>query len=262
MGIRAGRRLLVARALRPPVVAGGLIGLSAGSASASDDYPWAWQGQCPIVPQEPIVEPTADPDADARRPDTRTPGEARRRPRPPVEPPSAPSSPAAGVRPGHGHTRTTRAGRARRARAGSGRSTARSATRGASCCATARASSPGGCGSATGWRLQQPLRRRALGRRARLGRRRPRAGLPGRLRPGDRRRSPSPTTVASGTSPGSRAIGPGTVTIEEYNHADAGRLRHPHRSGRRLPLPPPRRRGALAADRLGPPGRVGRRRAR
>lgn len=60
MGFGAGRRLL-ARALAAACLAGGLAGLSAASATASDDYPWAWQGQCPIVPQEPIVEPTPTP---------------------------------------------------------------------------------------------------------------------------------------------------------------------------------------------------------
>lgn len=38
--------------------AGGLLVVAAPGAQASDDYPWAWQGQCPIVPQEPIEEPT------------------------------------------------------------------------------------------------------------------------------------------------------------------------------------------------------------
>jgi surface antigen len=43
------------------VAAGGLLGLFVESAYAADDYPWAWQGQCPILPQEPIVEPTPTP---------------------------------------------------------------------------------------------------------------------------------------------------------------------------------------------------------
>ncbi|MCF6378859.1 CHAP domain-containing protein [Nocardioides KLBMP 9356] len=60
MGFDVRRRLL-ARALAAACLAGGLVGLSAAAASADDDYPWAWQGQCPIVPQEPIVEPTPAP---------------------------------------------------------------------------------------------------------------------------------------------------------------------------------------------------------
>ncbi len=42
-------------------MASGLIALGVVSAHASDDYPWAWQGQCPIYPQEPIEEPTPPP---------------------------------------------------------------------------------------------------------------------------------------------------------------------------------------------------------
>jgi hypothetical protein len=41
VGIRTGRRLL-ARALATACLAGGLVGLSAAAATASDDYPWAW----------------------------------------------------------------------------------------------------------------------------------------------------------------------------------------------------------------------------
>ena len=85
MGNRAGRRLL-ARALATACLAGGLIGLSAGSASASDDYPWAWQGQCPIVPQEPIVEPTPTP-TPTPSPTPLKPGETAP---PVVEPPPPP----------------------------------------------------------------------------------------------------------------------------------------------------------------------------
>ncbi|WP_322921200.1 CHAP domain-containing protein [Nocardioides renjunii] len=39
---------------------GGLLGV-APSAEAADDYPWAWQGQCPIAPQEPIEDPAPTP---------------------------------------------------------------------------------------------------------------------------------------------------------------------------------------------------------
>lgn len=48
----------IARTLASVCVAGGLLSLAAPAAHAEDDYPWAWQGQCPIVPQAPIVEPT------------------------------------------------------------------------------------------------------------------------------------------------------------------------------------------------------------
>ncbi len=48
----------MARALATVCAAGGLLVVAAPVAQASDDYPWAWQGQCPIVAQEPIEEPT------------------------------------------------------------------------------------------------------------------------------------------------------------------------------------------------------------
>ena len=42
-------------------VAGALLGVTASAAQATDDYPWAWQGQCPILPQVPIDEPEPAP---------------------------------------------------------------------------------------------------------------------------------------------------------------------------------------------------------
>ncbi len=38
-----------------------LAGPAPAALAAGDDYPYAWQGQCPIVPQEPIEEPTPSP---------------------------------------------------------------------------------------------------------------------------------------------------------------------------------------------------------
>jgi surface antigen len=75
---------VLASAMVSGVLAGGLVGLSAGSAHADDDYPWAWQGQCPILPQQPIVEPTPSP---APSPTPLAPGET---PAPVVEPPPPP----------------------------------------------------------------------------------------------------------------------------------------------------------------------------
>ena len=101
MGIRARRRLL-ARALATACLAGGLVGLSATSASASDDYPYAWQGQCPIVPQAPIVEPTPEPVPEP------TPGPAPLKPGetapPVVAPPPPPPPPPPVFDPVTGHT--------------------------------------------------------------------------------------------------------------------------------------------------------------
>ncbi|WP_165354309.1 CHAP domain-containing protein [Nocardioides glacieisoli] len=79
-----GNTGLVARALAAVCIAGGLLGVVAPAASASDDYPWAWQGQCPIVPQEPIVEPTPPP---TPSPTPLKPGETAP---PVVEPPPPP----------------------------------------------------------------------------------------------------------------------------------------------------------------------------
>ena len=42
-------------------LASGVLGVGVAAAHAADDYPWAWQGQCPIVPQAPIEEPVPAP---------------------------------------------------------------------------------------------------------------------------------------------------------------------------------------------------------
>ncbi len=92
---------LVARALVAVCLAGGLVGLSAASSSADDDYPYAWQGQCPIVPQVPIVEPTPTPTpTPSPSPTPLKPGETA----PPVvvEPPPPPPPPV--LDPVTGHT--------------------------------------------------------------------------------------------------------------------------------------------------------------
>lgn len=66
MGINEGAprhalRRTTARALATVCVTGSLLALTTPLARADDDYPWANQGQCPIVPQEPVVEPTPAP---------------------------------------------------------------------------------------------------------------------------------------------------------------------------------------------------------
>ena len=66
-------------------MAGALLGVTTPAAHASDDYPWAWQGQCPIVPQEPIPDPT--------------PRRHRHRRHPPGNTPPKPGGPAAPVEP-------------------------------------------------------------------------------------------------------------------------------------------------------------------
>lgn len=98
MGNKGRLARAVASVLATGVVAGGLVGLSAGSAHADDDYPWAWQGQCPILPQAPIVDPTPPP---APTPTPAAPGET---PAPVVEPPPPPPPPPPVFDPISGHT--------------------------------------------------------------------------------------------------------------------------------------------------------------
>jgi surface antigen len=73
---------VLASATVAALLAGGLVGLSAAPSQAGDDYPWAGQGQCPILPQAPIVEPTPTPS-----PTPTAPGET---PAPVLEPPPPP----------------------------------------------------------------------------------------------------------------------------------------------------------------------------
>src|SRR5687767_9584693 len=59
VGRRGSRRF--ARAVVATCLASGVLGVGVTAAHAADDYPWAWQGQCPIVPQAPIEEPEPAP---------------------------------------------------------------------------------------------------------------------------------------------------------------------------------------------------------
>jgi len=64
VGIGGARTSLVKRATQAvglAFVSGALVVTATVPAQAGDDYPWAWQGQCPIVPQEPIEEPVPTP---------------------------------------------------------------------------------------------------------------------------------------------------------------------------------------------------------
>ncbi len=72
-------------------VAGGLWSVAL-PAQAADDYPWAWQGQCPIVPQEPIEEPSPTPTPGSTPSPTPSPTPAKpgETPAPVVEPPPPP----------------------------------------------------------------------------------------------------------------------------------------------------------------------------
>jgi len=73
-----------------------VLGVGVAAAHAADDYPWAWQGQCPIVPQAPIEEPVPAP-VPVPAPE---PGQP---PAPAVEPPPPPPPPPPVLDPVSGH---------------------------------------------------------------------------------------------------------------------------------------------------------------
>jgi surface antigen len=77
----------LARVVAATCLASGVAGAGAVAAYASDDYPWAGEGQCPIVPQPPIEEPEPSPEASGQQPGN--PGGAA----PGVEPPPPPPPP-------------------------------------------------------------------------------------------------------------------------------------------------------------------------
>lgn len=76
----------LARVVAATCLASGVAGTGAVAAHASDDYPWAGEGQCPIVPQPPIEEPEPTPGPDASTEQPGTPGDAA----PVVDPPPPP----------------------------------------------------------------------------------------------------------------------------------------------------------------------------
>ncbi|GAB3027691.1 hypothetical protein GCM10011376_17120 [Nocardioides flavus (ex Wang et al. 2016)] len=80
---------LLARVVAPACLVGGLLTVPAGAVHAADDYPWAWQGQCPIVPQAPIVEPPPPPPS-APPSGAPSPGPSPATPEPAVAPPPPP----------------------------------------------------------------------------------------------------------------------------------------------------------------------------
>lgn len=192
------------------------MGLSAAAATASDDYPWAWQGQCPIVPQEPIVEPTPTP-TPTPSPTPAKPGETAG----PVEPPPPPPPPPPVFDPVTGHTYDPRGPRPT--------------------CASRVWSINGSIGDAWGfvlrnctsfvaWRLQERNRMEGFSNSfggehwgnaenwddvaRRLGYRVDHVPAIGAVAQTDAGRVGHVAWVS--------AIGPGTVTIEEYNHAVPG----------------------------------------
>jgi surface antigen len=82
-----------------------VLGVGAAAAHAADDYPWAWQGQCPILPLPPVEEPApTPPPAPAPAPaDSQLPGQPGQPPAPVVEPPPPPPPPPPVLDPVSGH---------------------------------------------------------------------------------------------------------------------------------------------------------------
>lgn len=89
VGKTGKNRRVLARALAIACLSGGLLATSMSAAQAADDYPWAWQGQCPIVPQEPVEEPTPEPAPPGKGPDG-SPGTGTKDAEPAPEPPPPP----------------------------------------------------------------------------------------------------------------------------------------------------------------------------
>lgn len=82
----------LARVVAATYLASGVAGVGAAVAHASDDYPWAGRGQCPILPQAPIAEPPPTPTASPSDHQPGTPGDATPvvEPSPPPPPPPPP----------------------------------------------------------------------------------------------------------------------------------------------------------------------------
>ena len=235
------------------LASGRVLGMGATAAHADDDYPWAWQGQCPIVPQQPIEEPAPR----SRAPTRPAPAPGQRRPR-------SSSRPRRRLRvldPVSGHLYDPRGPRPTCAR----HVWSINGSIGDSWGFVLR-----NCTSFVSWRLHERngmagfdnhFRGAHWGNADRLGRRRAPAGLPGR--PGARHRRRRPDRRGSRRP---RRLG----ECHRSRHRDhrgvqlrlRRRLRHPHGPGRRLPLPAPRRRRPLPPRRLRPARRVGARRAR
>lgn len=215
MGNIGGR--VVARALAAVCVAGGLLSLGAPAVQASDDYPWAWQGQCPIAPQVPIVEPTPTP-APTPTPVPTKPGET---PAPVVEPPPPPPPPPPVLDPMSGHLYDPRGPRP--------------------VCTSHVWSINGSIGDSWGfvlrnctsfvaWRLQERNRMPGFANDFRGEHWGDAENWDDVARRLGYRVDPVPAIGAVAQTDDGRvghvawvsAIGPGTVTIEEYNHGTAG----------------------------------------
>lgn len=210
-----GNRGLVARALAAVCIAGGLLGLGAPAAQASDDYPWAWQGQCPILPQVPIEEPPPPP---LPVPVPPKPGETAA---PVVEPPPPPPPPPPVLDPMSGHLYDPRGPKPTCAR----RVWSINGSMGDSWGFVLR-----NCTSFVAWRLQERNRMSGFSNHFRGEHWGDAAHWDDVARELGYRVDSVPAIGAVAQTDAGRvghvawvsAIGPGTVTIEEYNHATPG----------------------------------------
>ena len=193
--------------------------MTSPAAQADDDYPWAWQGQCPIVAQAPIPEPPPAPTpTPTPSPTPAKPGETPA----PVEPPPPPPPPPPPVfDPVTGHTYDPRGPRPTCAR----RVWSINGSIGDSWGFVLR-----NCTSFVAWRLHQRNGMTGFAndfRGEHWGDARNWDDVARRL---GYRVDDVPAIGAVAQSDDGRvghvawvsAIGPGTVTIEEYNHATPG----------------------------------------
>ena len=218
----------LARAIAATCVVGGLLGVSTVAASGADDYPWAGQGQCPILPQVPIEEPvptptptpTPSPSPDPG-PGPDKPAGAVATPLPPLPPPPPPPPPPPVLDPVSGHLYDPRGPRP----TCTSRVWAINGSIGDAWGFVLR-----NCTSFVAWRLQERNRMsdfsNAFGGEhwgnaenwddvaRRLGHRVDGVPAIGAVAQSDDGRVGHVAWVS--------AIGPGTVTIEEYNHAIPG----------------------------------------
>ena len=191
-----------------------MLGVSGQAAHASDDHPWAWQGQCPIIPQEPIAPPTPPP-TPTPSPSAEKPGETPD----PVSTPPPPPPPVLDAVTGHLYDpRGPRPTCERRVWSINGS------------IGDAWGFVLRNCTSFVAWRLQERNRLAAFGNHFRGQHWGDARNWDDVARDLGYRVDSVPAIGADAQSDSGRVghvawvsdIGPGTVTIEEYNHATPG----------------------------------------
>lgn len=225
---RPAPRGAIATVLATAFVAAGLLVVSGPAVHASDDYPWAWQGQCPIIPQAPIEPPPPPPlptptPTPTPSPTPDKPGENPdpEGPTPPPTPPPPPPPPPPVLDPVTGHLYDPRGPKPTCAR----RVWSINGSIGDAWGFVLR-----NCTSFVAWRLQERNRLAGFSNHfrgqhwgdaqnwddvaRRLGYRVDSIPAIGAVAQSDAGRVGHVAWVSD--------IGPGTVTIEEYNHATPG----------------------------------------